>query len=213
MSLSIRNLVMKKPALALMVLILTAQSILGFVDLDRGGIILETEFFAQHDNNITGNANKESDLILSVDPTLQYERRGRGTVSASLGMNFIRFEEFSDFDSENLHGDFNLGFPVAAGSPFSGNFSFGYREQSLVDQFVNERINSKVTNLNLSGQYRLRQRVSARGNITYTDTDSERFSKMEDQSASLGLIIDDVWQDVGVTLMFQTPSKEQGLSH
>lgn len=191
---------MNKPALALSTLLIATTSLLGFIDLDRGGITLETEFLLQHDSNIRGSANKESDTIISVDPTLHYRRAARGSIDATLGMNFLRFDEFDNFDSENLHGSFDFAIPVAQGSPLSGGFSASYRESSGVDDFVNDRVFSENTNFSLNGQYRIRPRVAARGRAGYSDRSTSFFSDLTEKSGSLGLLFDDVWQDVGVTL-------------
>jgi hypothetical protein len=193
---------MKKTALALSTLLSAAPSLLGFIELDRGGVTLQTEFQAVQDSNIRGNADKESDLYFSVNPTLQYQRRARGTIAATLGMDFLRFDKFSEYDSENLHGTFGYDFPLTQGSPLSGGLDFSYVESTGVDQFVNNRVASDTTSLSLSGQYRLRPRISIRGNAGYVDRAASFYSDTQEERASLGLVVDEVWQDVGVTLDF-----------
>lgn len=191
---------MKKSALAFASLLLAASSLPGFIDLDRGGITLETELFLQNDSNIRGSSLNESDTIISLDPTLHYRRQARGSIDASLGVNFLRFDKFDNYDSENLHGSFAFRIPVAQGSPLSGGFSASYQESSRVDEFVNDRVFSEATNFSLDGQYRIRPRLSVRGRAGYTDRTTSFYSDMTEKSGSLGLLFDDVWQDVGVTL-------------
>lgn len=190
---------MKNSALAIAALILAINPLLGFVEISRGELFLETQFQVQHDNNITGNIFKESDTIYSVNPELRYQRKGRGQLDMALGVNFLRFNEFTQFDSEDLNGEVKLEFPAAAGSPFSGDFSMSYMEDTEVDQFVNDRIASETTQVQLNGQYRLRQRLSLRGNIDYYDRISVGYSNLKQKSAMAGILIHDLWQDVGLT--------------
>ncbi|MCZ6671561.1 MAG: outer membrane beta-barrel protein [Verrucomicrobia bacterium] len=197
---------MKFSALAFSTLLLASQTLLGFVELDRGELLLETRFQAVHDSNIRGNNIKESDTIFSVDPTLRYERSsGRGSLGASAGFNIMRFNDFSEFDSENFHAEFNLGFPVARGSPLAGGVNFGYIEDTRVDQFVNDLVSSERTSFGLNGQYRVRQKISVRGDLSFSDnkTATGNFSDSQDKSARAGIIIHDVWQSVGVTVDYR----------
>ena len=131
---------------------------------------------------------------------LNFQRSARGSISAGLGVNIVRFDEFSNFDSEDLRGNFDLNFPAAAGSPFSGGINFGYTEDTLVDDFVNDRIASDSTNASISGQYQFRPRLSGRASLSYNDRNSARYSDLEETTASVGLVLSEVWQNVGVTL-------------
>ncbi len=124
---------MKSTAITLVALLLTAHSLLGFAEVNDGELFLDTRVSALYDSNIIGSSLGDSDYILSVDPTLRWQRERRGTMSASLGMNFNMYDEFGEYDSEDLHTDFAFSFPVTEGSPFSGGIDLGYSEQTGVD--------------------------------------------------------------------------------
>ena len=198
---------MKTKITALTLLTLVSNSLFGFLEFDRGHIFLETQLQATHDDNINGNANDDSDLIFSLDPTLTYERRsGKGALSASAGINFLRFDEFDQFDTENLHADFNVQFPVVEGSRFAGGLNLGYIERTQIDDFVNELILTENTSIALNAQYRLRPRVSLTGKVGLNERNTSLFSDVEDQSASVGLLINEIWQGVGVTIDYRKRS-------
>lgn len=195
---------MKKTAATLLILHLAINSLSGFIELDRGEIVLETQFGVSHDGNITGSSIGDSDTIFSVDPTFRYQLGpSRGSLSASAGVNFNRFEEFSGFDSEDFHTDFIFSAPVAAGSPLSGTVSFGYREDTSVDRFVNDRVASDTSSISLAGAYRVRPKVSVTGGISYNDRVSDLYSDIEDKFGKAGVIIHDLWQDVGLTIDYR----------
>lgn len=195
---------MKSKLIALTLLTVVSNSLFGFLEFDRGHVFLETTFQATHDDNITGNAIGDSDLIFLLDPTLSYERKsGKGSLSASAGVSFLRYNDFDQFDSENIHADLNLDFPVNQGSRLSGGIDLGYNERTEVDEFVNDLILSENTNVNLNGQYQIRPRVAVTGRIGLNDRDTNQFSDVTDEFATIGLLINEIWQDVGITIDYR----------
>ncbi len=190
---------MKSTALTLVALLLTAESLLGFAEINDGELFLDTRFSAMHDSNITGSSIGESDFILSLDPTLRWQREGRGSLSASLGMNFNRYDEFGEFDSEDLHTDFAFSFPVTAGSPFSGGISFGYTEDTRVDYYVADRVASENTSFSLDGRYQTGRRLAWRGGASYNDRNTTNYSDTVDKSVSIGVELAELISQIGLT--------------
>ena len=195
---------MKTAGLTLATLLTGYYALMGFAEIGRGELFMETQFLVQQDNNITGNNFKASDTIYSLFPNLRFQQQGRGDLSASVGVSFVRFEDFDQFDSEDLNTQFRWELPAAAGSPFSSDIDLSYVESTDVDEFVNDRITSERTYLRLNGAYRLRQRLSVRGNLLYNDRNSVGYSSLREKSGTVGVIVHDIWQDVGLTADYRT---------
>lgn len=190
---------MKSTAITLVALLLTAHSLLGFAEVNDGELFLDTRVSALYDSNIIGSSLGDSDYILSVDPTLRWQRERRGTMSASLGMNFNMYDEFGEYDSEDLHTDFAFSFPVTEGSPFSGGIDLGYSEQTGVDYYVADRVSTENTNLALNGRYQTGRRLAWRGELAYQDRNASNYSDTIDKSAQIGVELVELIRQVGVT--------------
>ncbi|MDG2166874.1 MAG: outer membrane beta-barrel protein [Opitutales bacterium] len=190
---------MKSTALTLVALLLTAESLLGFAEVNDGELFLDTRVSALHDSNIVGSSLGESDFILSVDPTLRWQRERRGTIAASLGMNFNKYDEFGEYDSEDLHTDFSYSFPLTVGSPFSGGINLGYSEQTGVDYYVADRVSTENTNFSVNGRYQTGRRLAWRGELAYQDRNASNYSDTIDKSVEVGVELVELMRQVGVT--------------
>ena len=199
---------MKSIAPILAALLLTAKSLSGFAELGDGALYLETRFLAEYDSNITGSRIGDSDFILSVDPTLVWQRQGRGTLAASIGMNVSRFDEFGEFDSEDLHSDFTFDAPVAEGSPLSGGFNLSYAEDTSVNTFVGDRVSQEASEILLNGRYQTGRRLALRGSVDYRDRKSTNYSDTEEKGFEAGVEIVDIWQNVGLTIDYRVRDLE-----
>lgn len=194
---------MKSTAPIIAALLLSAKLLSGFAEVGDGALSLETRFLAEYDSNITGSSIGDSDFILSVDPTLVWQREGRGTLAASLGLNVSRFDEFGEFDSEDLHTDFTFNVPTAEGSPFSGGINFSYAEDTSVDTFVGDRVAQEATLMSLTTRYQTGRRLAWRGDLQYRDRNSTNYSDTTDKSIQAGVEVVDIWQNVGLTLDYR----------
>ena len=114
--------------LAATLLLTSIQNGYGFAEIARGSLTLDLEGRVIYDSNVSGNAigntTDLSDTLYSLRPTLRYERDvGRSDVSAWFGLNFSRYQDFTDIDFNDFDVGFTISAPTAQGSRFNGDLN------------------------------------------------------------------------------------------
>lgn len=160
----------------------------GFVEIARGELILNTTARATYDSNVFARNDGDSDVYLSLIPELQYLRRaGRGTIDGRAGIDFTRFMDLSSEDHEDLYGSFEITLPTHRDSPLSGGLDLRYTEHTGVNEFLNQRLESKHYSAESRLLYRFSERLGVRNNFGYNLSRSDEASNIESYFGRLGL--------------------------
>lgn len=154
-------------ATAILMLIPFQQSF-GFAEVAQGALTLDLEGRVIWDSNVAGNATDLGDLLFSLRPMLRYERDvGRSKSEAWFGLNFSRYQDFTDIN----FNDFDLGFTVQApftpGSKFSGNIDFRYYQDTGSNQSLLRYVQTKRFHFNVDGSYMIGAKTSLRFGAGY----------------------------------------------
>ncbi|RKX34944.1 MAG: hypothetical protein DRP71_05390 [Verrucomicrobia bacterium] len=144
----------------------------GFAEIYRGALTLDLEGRIIYDSNVSGNAignaGDLSDMLFSLRPMLRYERDvGRSDINAWFGLDFSRYQDFTDIN----FNDFDLGFtvdaPTAPGSKFTGNIDFRYNQDTGSNQSVLRYVQTQRFHFNVDGSYMIGTRTSLRFGAGY----------------------------------------------
>jgi hypothetical protein len=159
-----------------------------FVEIARGALLLQTTGSVTYDSYFIGTVDNDPDTIYSLYPSLRYTRNaGRGTISASAGVAFNRYETNTDLDSDDIRANFSIDLPTVEGARLDGNFTVDYSEATTVDLFVNDRVASETLSTNLAFKYRAGPRVTIAESFAYSESSREIYSDQEMISNQLSL--------------------------
>ena len=165
-----------------------ASTCFGFAEIARGSLLLQTTGSVTYDSYFIGTVDNDPDTIYTLYPALRYSRNaGRGTISASTGVAFNRYETNQDLDSDDLRASFGVELPTIEGARLEGSFNAGYNEATTVDLFVNDRVASKNLSTSLALKYRLNDRMLLSESLSYNNSKRELYSDQEVFSNMLGL--------------------------
>jgi hypothetical protein len=158
----------------------------GFAEIARGALLLETTASATYDSYFLGTADNAPDTIYTLHPSLRYTRNaGRGTIAASAGMAFNRYETNTDLDSDDIRANLSIKLPTVEGARLDGNFTASYTEATVVDIVVNDRVATESFNLGLSLNYRTGDRTSLKEAFNYSNSVRDAYSDQETLSNDL----------------------------
>jgi len=152
------------------------QQSFGFAEIARGSLTLDLEGRVIWDSNVSGNAigneNDLSDILFSVRPMLKYERDvGRSNISAWFGLNFSRYQDFTEIDFNDFDLGFKISAPTAQGSRFTGDIDFRYYQDTGSDQGTLRYLQTKRFHLNFNGSYMVGAKTSLRFGASYQTDD------------------------------------------
>jgi len=158
--------------LAATLLLTSVQSGYGFAEIARGALTLDLEGRVIYDSNVSGNAIGNaadfSDILFSLRPTLRYERDvGRSDVSAWFGLDFSRYQDFTEIDFNDFDTGFSISAPTAQGSRFSGDLNFRYYQDTGSNQSLLRYVQTQRFNFTFSGSYMIGAKTSLRFGAGY----------------------------------------------
>jgi hypothetical protein len=172
----------KSPALTSALTALLACSVAsnsyGFAEVARGALTLETSARLTYDSYFIGALSQgDDDYYLSVGPTLRFSRRaGLGELSAFAGISVVRYDTYSNFDSEDFTAGFRADLPVASGSRLTGGMDLSYTESTVVDAEVMDRVPTKAMTASANLRYQLGLKTSLIDTVTYSKSDRSAYS-------------------------------------
>lgn len=159
-----------------------------FWEVAEGEVTLETDFALTHDSNIDGNVGGRSDNIARLTPTLRFRREaGRGTIDARVSSTIERYDKNDSEDDENYAASLNIGLPTVEGSPLSGSFGLDYRDETSLNDTLNQRTSRQSYGGNLDLAYRYSERLGLTGGLYYDETNTEAFSDTTNYGGDLGV--------------------------
>ncbi len=160
----------------------------GFAEIARGSLLFQTNASATYDSYFLGTIDNAPDTTYSLYPSLRYIRNaGRGTITASTGVAFNRYEKNQDLDSDDLRANLQIDLPTVEGARFKGNIGLDYNEATIVDVYVNDRVVTQTFSGNLAFEYRLSDRTNLRESFGYSNTTRELYSDQEMLSNQVAL--------------------------
>lgn len=154
-----------------------ASAAYGFAEFDGGPVLLQTTARATYDSYFIGSHDpKAGDEYISVHPNLTYSHQGGLTeLNAFLGVDILRYDKNSSFNTENVSAGATLKLPDI-GSRLSGSFSLSYIESDNVDFNVVDRYKQKVASALLDLNYKLSLKMSLSEDFSFSHTDRDNFS-------------------------------------
>jgi hypothetical protein len=164
--------------LAATLLLTSIQNGYGFAEIARGALTLDLEGRIIYDSNVSGNAigntTDLSDTLYSLRPTLRYERdAGRSDISAWFGLNFSRYQEFTDIDFNDFDVGFTISAPTAQGSRFAADLDFRYYQDTGSNQSLLRYVQTQRFNFTFNGSYLIGARTSLRFGAGYRSEDPQ----------------------------------------
>lgn len=144
------------------------QKSFGFAEIAQGALTLDLTGGFIWDSNVAGNATDLGDVLFSLRPMLRYKRDiTRTDIEAWLGMNFSRYQDFTEVN----FNDFDLGFtvdaPFAPGSRLSGKIDFRYYQDTGSNQSLLRYVQTQRFHFNVSGSYMVGTKTSLRFGAGY----------------------------------------------
>ena len=169
------------------VVLLSPSSLSAFQEFARGELLLHTRTFVTYDSNVFAEEDGKEDFVFGLNPELQYVRQaGRGDLSAQTGIVLARHLDFNDGDYEDFYVILAAGYPVSPTSPFSGGAEASFRQDSTINESLNQRTRADRLSVNLSNNYRLNPRIGLNNSFRYTHSNTRGFSEVESFGGSFG---------------------------
>lgn len=143
---------------------------------DEGGeVVLRNHVSALYDSNILGRESKESDVLLSYKPTLEFTRdSGIVAMDAEIGGDFGFFTDNSDLNYEDFTSRLGLKFPNDEDYPYEAKLSGSHEEISDLDRFLGERLESNYTAIDAELRYDFTERWAIGLALGWSETSYQR---------------------------------------
>lgn len=153
-------------------------SCFGFANFAGGGVTLETEVRATYDSYLIGATSVgDDDYYASLRPQLRYVRKaGLAQLDGYVGVTVVRYNTYTEFDSEDFSAGLHSELPVDDGSRISGNVNLTYAESREIDYSVHDRIPTKSLGASLSLNYKLGLKMGLTETLTYANTNRTGYS-------------------------------------
>jgi Putative beta-barrel porin 2 len=152
----------------------------GFAEIARGSLLLQTSGSVTYDSYFIGTTENSPDTIYSLYPSLRYSRSaGVGTISASTGVAFNRYDENSDLDSDDIRASLAVTLPTVEGARLDGSVGLDYNEATVVDLQLNDRVATQTRSAAVIFNYRLADRVSLSESLSYANSTRDLYSDQE----------------------------------
>ena len=148
------------------------QACHGFAEIYRGALTLDLEGRIIYDSNISGNAlgnaGDLSDILFSLRPMLRYERDvGRSDINAWFGLNFSRYQDYTEVNFNDFDLGFSVDAPFSPGSRFTGNIDFRYYQDTGSNQSLLRYVQTQRFHFNVTGSYLIGAKTSLRFGAGY----------------------------------------------
>lgn len=136
---------------------------------NKGALAFGGDAELEYNSNISANSSEDGDVIATVLPKVFYRYdQGAFLVNAFVGIQFVEYDEQSQFDSESLKSGLVIEYPSEAGDgPFELVFNAGYNESTRADGDLQAIVEREVTRLGLAGTYYLADRYYIKSGIEY----------------------------------------------
>ena len=158
-----------------------------FTEVARGALTLTTTGQVAYDSNVLGNSSERDDTVVTLSPTLNYNRSaGLGTIDASLGLVINRYLDLTELDNEDLLASFRIGLPTPEGARQAGAVTAGYTDRATIDESVGQRVRTKTWNAGVAHTYRAGPRTDLRADLRFADATRDIYADRTDWSAALG---------------------------
>ncbi|HUG10161.1 MAG TPA: outer membrane beta-barrel protein [Opitutaceae bacterium] len=158
------------------------------LELDRGVLILNTDYGVSYDSNILGQIDNESDTLITFSPMLEYRREGgRGMMSFNIGGSLVHYLKNDERDHEDYRVSGVITVPVTPDSPFSGSVNASYGRATTVNETVADLVTTTALTLGANGGYAFSERLSGNAGVTWGNVENENFGDNETLGLSLGV--------------------------
>ena len=159
-----------------------------------GAVAVGFDSSIHHTSNVFLNSSEESDLIYTLLPTVNYRsNQGAVGIDAFMGVEMVRFSDFSSIDANNLKCGFSAIYPKEKnGENISLTFNGSYVESNEAREALLNVVNTDTLNLSLIGSYYLGDILSMRSSIFFEDhnTDTDTYVDVESIELPLALYYD-----------------------
>ncbi len=147
--------------------IVSAEVALG----NKGVLAFGADAELKYDSNISANSGEDGDMIASALPKVLYRYdQGSIYVDAFAGIEFVEYDEQSQFDSENFKSEIVIEYPAEReDAPFDLRFVAGYNESTSADSDLQSIVEREKINIDLSGRYYIADRYYIRSGFEYRD--------------------------------------------
>ena len=164
--------IVRSTLLSTVLLLGLTQACYGFAEIYRGALTLDLEGRIIYDSNVSGNAignaGDLSDMLFSLRPMLRYERDvGRADINAWFGLNFSRYQDFTEINFNDFDVGFTIDAPTASSSKFTGNIDFRYYQDTGSNQSVLRYVQTQRFHFNVNGSYLIGAKTSLRFGAGY----------------------------------------------
>jgi hypothetical protein len=141
-------------------------------------------------DNVRGRADSEGDLIATFFPSLSYQSEGAVVqTSVSAGLAFIRYNELTENNSENIRFNAAASFPNGMESDYSLSFAVGVNEATGADVEFGEVSRTRAYSAGLSGSYRFQNGYNLNTGLDYRLTQGLNRFQNDTQSWSVPVSI------------------------
>ncbi len=125
-------------------------------------------------SRVSPNAESPSDIFYTFTPAVTYERETAAmNLRANLALPFRRYDENTQYDSDDIEFLINGEVPFGAGGPrLSGDWSVAYIDGMRASYLTNQVLNTESLNANAYVDYVLRNKLSLRTRFGYNDRSS-----------------------------------------
>ena len=180
---------MKKQPLRLALTVLSSVILVSIIpaqagkQIGRGVLELQVSASASSTDNLSANALSDGDEYIALNPVLTYiVETPRLNFNSSLALPINRFNDRTEFDSEDIIFSIGSSLPFLPNSPLYGDADFSYSDTVEVDYLVNGRFASESTRFGISGGIRLGQHFDLRGGVDYNKRLTEQLSDYQQAS-------------------------------
>ncbi|MGZ0653987.1 outer membrane beta-barrel protein [Coraliomargarita sp. W4R53] len=138
---------------------------------DKGAITVGADADLRYDSNISANSNEDGDTIATALPKILYRyNQGIVLVDAFVGVEFVEYDEQSQFDSQNFKSRLELSYPSdAAERSFSWKLKTGFNESTTADSDLQSIVERERFDFDLTARYYVADRYYIRSGFEYRD--------------------------------------------
>ncbi len=144
------------------------------IELPHGGIFINAYGEAAYTSNLFLTAEEESDVVITVLPSLEYlVAQGLVHFEAHAGVEFLRFIDWSELDTENFKSNFLVSFPHEdRGRTFFFRLNGGFNEITSATAVDGALVQEDELSVGADLEYYFSDRTSARLGASYRDRDA-----------------------------------------
>jgi long-subunit fatty acid transport protein len=145
---------------------------------DSGAVAIGFEANVISTDNVNRDSTEDSDVIISVLPTLQYKNdAGAASIEAHVGQEFITYNDLSENDSEDLKSNVKITFPDELdGENFSLVIEGGYNEYTSArsnEDGNGNIVSTEEVDLSLKTSYYITEDITLRAAVEHLDKESQ----------------------------------------